>query len=440
MFLVVSALGILVLSPLAYELWKKRFGNSLGTGEDLSEEFDPFANSVTNFMPFGELLVKLEELFDKLFPGQSTPQLQPAFAGEGPVVVEPDEAARAEVFLEFTKGNSLDTLEEEPPLISRPIANIEAVPMEAPIKPKPKPRGSRKNNKPPKWVSRAWAGLTGVIVTGLLALAFLLPSSSGPHTKPIGEVRLGERSNAHHPKGDFDDKFGVDVDPATWRQIILRAEKEGGGNCWIELLRPTWWLDLNQAKVGGRVHISIPECGVNDEALVLSIGPCPPIAPGDGPIITGKFIHDAARVIDVYIEGQAKPIGSTPNHRFWSVDRQEFVRADELKPGETLQAAGDTIKFLKAVPRENPERVYNLEIQGEHVYRVSPLGVLVHNTTGELPMIWIDENVFYMVDDLTNAGYNVQKVTSGMTDDAIREMVEKEGGILITENFKHFKG
>ncbi len=144
-----------------------------------------------------------------------------------------------------------------------------------------------------------------------------------PHTKPIGEVRVGERTNAHNPKGDFDDRFGVDVDSATWRQIILRAEKESGGNCRIELLRPLWWLDLNQAKAGGRIHISIPECGVNDEALVLSIGPCPKIQPGDGPIITGKFIHDAAQVIDIYIEGQPKPIGSTPNHRFWSVDRQE---------------------------------------------------------------------------------------------------------------------
>ncbi len=252
-------------------------------------------------------------------------------------------------------------------------------------------------HKPPAWVGPLWAIGTLLLVGGLLGLGFV-SSSSGPRTKPIGEVQLGERTNAHNPKGDYDDRFGIDVDPATWRQIHLRAEKEPGGSCWIELLRPLWWLELNQAKVGGRIHISIPECGVNDDALVLSIGPCPPISPGKGPIITGKFTHDAAQVINIYIEGQAKPIGSTPNHRFWSVDRQHFIRVDELKPGETLQASGHTAKFVKSVARNNLERVYNLEIQGEHVYRVGGLGVLVHNTGDDLcDFSQLAEDVLYRI-------------------------------------------
>lgn len=51
----------------------------------------------------------------------------------------------------------------------------------------------------------------------------------------------------------------------------------------------------------------------------------------------GKFVHYGAQVIDLRLAGQAEVIGTTPNHPFWSVDRHEFVRADQLRPGDRLQ-------------------------------------------------------------------------------------------------------
>jgi hypothetical protein len=36
------------------------------------------------------------------------------------------------------------------------------------------------------------------------------------------------------------------------------------------------------------------------------------------------------------------------------------------------------------IPRAGPERVYNLEVAGEHVYQVSTRGFLVHNGCGRL--------------------------------------------------------
>ncbi len=378
-FLVVSALGILILSPMAYELWKKRYGNSLGVGEDLPEEFDPFANSLTNFMPFGELLVKLEELFDKLFPGQSTAKLQPAFAGEGPAVVETDEAARAEVFLEFTKGNSLDTLEEEPPLISRPIANIEAVPMESPVKPKPKPRGSRKKNQPPKWVGRAWAGVTGGIVTLLLALAFLLPSGA-PHTKPIGEVKIFDRTESRNPIRSEVGPHLPQPDPKTWKLIHFRLPKPNGGEVEFDLARSPQWIAAADAQPCASVPLSMPEMGVVGLAKIVSIDPCPEPAPGKGPLVTGIFRHHVNRILDIEIDGREK-IGTTPNHLWWSEDRQEFVPAEMLKEGEQVHTRlQGTCRITSITPRAGPEVVYNLEVWGEHVYRVGHLGALVHNT------------------------------------------------------------
>jgi hypothetical protein len=73
-------------------------------------------------------------------------------------------------------------------------------------------------------------------------------------------------------------------------------------------------------------------------------------------------------------------IGCTANHPFWSEDRQEFVEAGQLRPGERVRTRLDEIAHVVQVkPRPPTKWVYNLEVQGEHVYEVGPGGVLVHN-------------------------------------------------------------
>ncbi|MDO4551015.1 MAG: polymorphic toxin-type HINT domain-containing protein [Planctomycetia bacterium] len=92
------------------------------------------------------------------------------------------------------------------------------------------------------------------------------------------------------------------------------------------------------------------------------------------------FAHISDSVIDLHIEDQDKPIGCTANHPFWSVDRQEFVEAGQLREGERLLLFnGETKRVIQNLPRPGPETVYNLEVFGEHVYLVTADGVLVHN-------------------------------------------------------------
>ena len=70
-----------------------------------------------------------------------------------------------------------------------------------------------------------------------------------------------------------------------------------------------------------------------------------------------------------------------PNHPFWSEDKQQFVRADALQPGEHLrQADGSLTTVMAVIPCPGTHNVYNIEVHGEHVYQVGYLGVLVHNT------------------------------------------------------------
>lgn len=98
-----------------------------------------------------------------------------------------------------------------------------------------------------------------------------------------------------------------------------------------------------------------------------------------GLMVTGTFRHTSARVVDLFVEGRDEPTGTTPNHRFWSEERQEFVPADALRIGERLAGMEGQPRVRRIVPRATPETVYNIEVHGTHVYRVSHAGVLVHN-------------------------------------------------------------
>ena len=147
----------------------------------------------------------------------------------------------------------------------------------------------------------------------------------------------------------------------------------------VELIRSLAWIAEQDARVGGTVEIRVPECGIEGRAELLSIGPCPAIEQGPGRVVTGRFVHHAATVVDLQVEGLAEPIGVTRNHLFWSADRREFVRADQLQPGEQLSSLDGTAAVESIVPRPGVHTVYNLEVQGDHVYHVAQSGVLVHN-------------------------------------------------------------
>jgi hypothetical protein len=135
--------------------------------------------------------------------------------------------------------------------------------------------------------------------------------------------------------------------------------------------------------VGSKFYLSYPELDVTGDAEVLAIHSCPPIPARPSLrhcLVTSKFTHDAAEVLDLSVEGVAGPIGVTPNHPIWSDDRREFVRASDLAVGESLlDAQGARVAVREIVARSGLTEVFNLEVDGEHVYHVSSAGVLVHN-------------------------------------------------------------
>ena len=85
--------------------------------------------------------------------------------------------------------------------------------------------------------------------------------------------------------------------------------------------------------------------------------------------------------MNLYVEGEPDAIGTTASHPFWSQDRQAFVSAELLTATERLRLEdGRTAAVTRIEQLPGTQSVFNLEVDGEHVYHVGLNGLLVHNT------------------------------------------------------------
>lgn len=163
-------------------------------------------------------------------------------------------------------------------------------------------------------------------------------------------------------------------------RLRLHMDKQNGLSVAITLLRDNEWIEDYGASFGGSVYLDLKEMDAVGQADVLEIGPAEPyeIVPG---FITGTFHHTSGDVYDLKLASETKPIGVTSSHPFWSVDREDFIPVGELQICETLKALEGETSVESITKREKPEPVYNIEVEGDHVYRVGESGVLVHNTS-----------------------------------------------------------
>jgi hypothetical protein len=100
---------------------------------------------------------------------------------------------------------------------------------------------------------------------------------------------------------------------------------------------------------------------------------------GDGAVVTGRFVtRHTVNLVDVRFEGDVSVRG-TQRHPVWSEDRQDWVGLGELAVGEAVRGRDGRVRVTSVTPLATPERVFNIETGGEHVYEVSEAGILVHN-------------------------------------------------------------
>ena len=146
-----------------------------------------------------------------------------------------------------------------------------------------------------------------------------------------------------------------------------------------EFIWPRAWIESLGLEKGARLDLAVPELEIDGLAEVTVIDPCPPIADGDGRVVTVRFVtRDVANVVRVSL-ANGTAIRATDVHPVWSVDREDWVPAGELATGERLDTLAGPVAVVGVERIGHHPTVYNLEVHGEHVYRVTEDGVLVHN-------------------------------------------------------------
>ena len=201
------------------------------------------------------------------------------------------------------------------------------------------------------------------------------------NTIPIRDLTVGTRVLARNPQISLATR-------AQWENLVSDSFKlfkltlplASGRSMYIEMIRPRHVEPFRSAKVGDQIRLNVPEMGAVGNALVTEILPCPKIKPGPGHVVISKFKHVTDSILEVQFEGSENPIGVTPIHPFWSVDKQEFVPIGALAIGDLVQTySGDTKRIVSKLARPGPIEVFNLEVENEHVYFVGEQGILVHN-------------------------------------------------------------
>ncbi|MDW8266760.1 MAG: hypothetical protein RMJ52_15660, partial [Gemmataceae bacterium] len=107
-------------------------------------------------------------------------------------------------------------------------------------------------------------------------------------TQPIETIRVGQRVLGTNPNRDEVEAF-EEPDPETWRTIEVEQIKPSGKRLYATLLRPLEWIEDELDPETNTIELDLPELGAEGTAKVLRIGPCPPIAAGNGHIVTASF-------------------------------------------------------------------------------------------------------------------------------------------------------
>ncbi len=188
---------------------------------------------------------------------------------------------------------------------------------------------------------------------------------------------------------------------------------------------------------------------VSGQGQVLSIEQCPPIADGNGSVVTGRFTTlGASNLVEVSLSDGSVLTG-THSHPVWVPAEAQWVSLAELRAGMFLDSEKEHIFVTNVVLHAKPQDVYNIEVQGEHVYRIGDAAILVHNNnplcdelldlkTRKANGETVDESRIAELEKLTAPKWTVnftkemlsnsETMFKGSRIHKIEELVEKFGG------------
>ena len=227
----------------------------------------------------------------------------------------------------------------------------------------PAPKTSAPENSP----SRGGCFTAGTLV---LTAAGLLP---------IEQIEVGQRVLTETGSALAD----TSIEPDEWRLLEVHVDDGLGAGVRIELLRPLAWVESQGIVAGHRIPVDFDDLEVSGVAEILSVAPCPEIESGEGRVVLATFEREVDTVVDLVLGSTGETITTTPGHRFYSANRGDWIKARALHAGERVEALSGALPLLRTTTRTGSSvRVYNLEVDAEHEYRVRATGVRVHNDCG----------------------------------------------------------
>jgi len=192
----------------------------------------------------------------------------------------------------------------------------------------------------------------------------------------IEDLRIGDRVESTHISDAPDDSLTFDA--RDWFLLELRmSDPEDPEDTYeIETLRPLAWIVEHEAYTGRTITFAT-ERNPNDSGFVVALQRMPEIARGPGRVVLSTFTH-RDQILTLRFEGQAEPLDMTPSHRIFSVERDTWIPAGELKAGDHVRTRNGKAT-VASIERDEITRVFDLEVESDHSYFIDGADVLAHN-------------------------------------------------------------
>ena len=179
----------------------------------------------------------------------------------------------------------------------------------------------------------------------------------------------------------------IEITPDTWKIAVLNVYKTDGSIAEVKLLRPnTWFENENLRQVGDSTWLNLSNINLSGTTVVQAFVATKLdtrssearalLACGYYPVLA-TFKHKSDEVLYIRFTNGDK-IGTTAPHPFWSLDRDGWIAAGELRKGERLKIATGYTILDSSVVVPIPTTVYNLESWKVHNYQVGD--IVVHNS------------------------------------------------------------
>ena len=307
----------------------------------------------------------------------------------------------------------------------------------------------------------------GTLFTGLLLAAFcFFKGASAPieSTRPIEDIRPGHKvivdapeealatdvarlngfesswnasdgkleiEGIADPRRELNEATPAQLEKADYRLVLLQAKEVWQDGTYNEInvatLQPWQWIHEHEVHVGSQAPLPLETVEMNlpvgMTGKVLDILPCPELERGAGRTVLTTVNRLARGVIELTLrdrDGNEETIRPTDEHLFYSASHGDWLPAGELQPGEHLDGVNGTITVASVTPLTGTHRVYNMTVQGEHLYRVAESGVLVHNQYPLFGTKGANTKIHHMVSYFKNSKRGFSSPWSQMSQDILK--------------------